>query len=122
MRFTQDSAPSINLIRSHGNGELRIGNSSYRGAVIVSADKLVSLPDLHRVEQLMSLDPADILALEPELVLLGTGAVQVFPAPEFQARFLSVGVGFEVMNTGAACRTYNVLIAEQRRAVAVLLA
>jgi uncharacterized protein len=122
MRFTQDSAPSINLIRSYGNGELRIGSHSYRGAVIVSADTLLPHPELQSVEQLVTVDPAAILALDPELVLLGTGETQVFPAPEFQARFLSMGVGFEAMNTGAACRTYNVLIAEQRRAVAVLLA
>ena len=122
MRFTQDSASSINLVRSHGQGEVRIGNGRYRGAVIVSANTLMPLPHVERVEQLLSLDPAAILALDPELVLLGTGDTQVFPGLQFQARFLRVGVGLEVMNTGAACRTYNVLIAEQRRVVAVLLA
>jgi uncharacterized protein len=122
MRFTQDSAPSINLIRSYGNGELRIGNHSYLGAVIVSANTLLPHPEIQSLEQLVNLDPAAIFALDPELVLLGTGEIQVFPAPQFQARFLSIGVGFEAMTTGAACRTYNVLIAEQRRAVAVLLA
>jgi uncharacterized protein len=122
MRFTQDSASTINLIRSHGNGELRIGNGSYRGAVIVGANTLLPLPDVQRVDQLVALEPEAILALDPELVLLGTGVTQVFPPLQFQARFLRVGVGLEVMNTGAACRTYNVLIAEQRRAIAVLLA
>lgn len=122
MRFIQDPASPINLIRSHGNGELRIGNDSYRGALIVSADTLTPLPEVTGVNQLFSLNPAEILALNPELVLLGTGDIQAFPPSEFQARFLRIGVGLEAMNTGAACRTYNVLIAEQRRVVAVLLA
>jgi uncharacterized protein len=122
MRFTQDSASTINLIHSYGHGELRIGNHSYRGAVIVSAHTLLPHPELTSLEQLVTLDSAALFALDPELVLFGTGETQVFPPPEFQARFLSVGIGFEVMNTGAACRTYNVLVAEQRRAVAMLLA
>ena len=55
----------------------------------------------------------------PELVLLGTGARQIFPAAVFGAQFLRAGIGFEVMDTGAACRTFNVLVAEQRRVVGV---
>jgi uncharacterized protein len=55
-------------------------------------------------------------------VLLGTGERQIFPAPFFGAHFLRVGIGFEVMDTGAACRTFNVLVAEQRLAVAILMA
>jgi uncharacterized protein len=122
MRFTQDPAGSPNVIRSYGEGELRINHQAYGGAVIVSAAELSPLPEVRSVEQLLRIDPALILALDPELVLLGTGARQVFPAPSFGAHFLNLGIGFEVMATGAACRTYNVLIAEQRRAVAVLLA
>jgi uncharacterized protein len=59
-----------------------------------------------------------VLALSPALVLLGTGARQVFPAPAFAAAFLTRGIGFEVMDTLAAARTYNVLAAEDRRVVA----
>ena len=55
------------------------------------------------------------------LVLVGTGVRQVFPPPEFGAQFLSAGIGFEVMDTGAACRTFNVLVTEERRVVALLL-
>ena len=65
---------------------------------------------------------ARALAVDPEVLLLGTGARQIFAPPEFGARFLRKGIGFEVMDTGAACRTYNVLAGEQRRVVAVLLA
>ena len=55
------------------------------------------------------------------VLLLGTGQRQVFPNAAFGARFLQAGVGFEVMDTGAACRTFNVLVGEQRQVVALLL-
>ncbi len=68
-----------------------------------------------------NLDPARILALDPELVLLGTGPRQIFPAAAFRARFLSAGHRFRSHGYGAACRTFNVLVAEQRRVVALLM-
>jgi len=54
-------------------------------------------------------------------VLLGTGPRQIFPAASLRAQFLSAGIGIEIMDTGAACRTFNVLVAEQRRVVALLM-
>lgn len=121
MRFTQDATSGINLIRTYGGGELRVNDGVYRGAVILSASAVIEDPEIRTLPQLVAQDPAVILALEPELVLLGTGARQTFPAAAFGAAFLRAGVGFEVMDTGAACRTFNVLVAEQRRVVAILL-
>lgn len=62
-----------------------------------------------------------ILVLEPELVLLGTGPRQRFPSPALQALFLTRGVGLEVMDNGAAARTFNVLAGEGRRVVAAFI-
>lgn len=59
-----------------------------------------------------------ILAMRPELVLLGTGARQVFPPPAILATFLTRGLGVEVMTNAAAARTYSVLAGEGRRVVA----
>jgi uncharacterized protein len=61
---------------------------------------------------------ASILALQPELVILGTGRRQVFPATAFLAGFLLEGIGIEVMDNAAAARTYNLLAGEGRRVVA----
>ena len=121
MRFTQDPGASANLVRGYGNGELRINDDIYRTAIIVSASKVLAAPDIGSVEDLARLDPARILEFDPELVLVGTGPRQIFPAAAFRARFLSAGIGIEVMDTGAACRTFNVLVAEQRPVVAVLM-
>lgn len=61
-----------------------------------------------------------ILALKPELVLLGTGLTQRFPPSAIRSAFTSQGVGLEVMDLGAACRTFNILVQEERRVVAAL--
>ncbi len=127
MRFTRDATAGINLIRGYGGGELRINDTVYRGAIIVSAAQLLNEPHLATVgaltsEELLGTDGSRIMALDPEVILLGTGERQIFPPAEFATRFLRKGIGVEVMDTGAACRTYNVLVAEQRRVVAVLLA
>lgn len=87
---------------------------------IVTADTLItdwapaSFSDL-RSEHLQA-----ILALKPELVLLGTGATQRFPPAAIRAAFTSGGVGLEVMDLGAACRTFNILVQEERRVAAAL--
>ena len=121
MRFTQDSTAAVHLIRGYAAGELRISNDIYRETVIVSASQVAVVSEIRDVNALAGFDPSLILALDPELVLLGTGQRQVFPAAAFRAQFLKAGIGFEVMDTGAACRTFNVLVAEQRRVVALLM-
>ena len=121
MRFTQDSASTINVIRGYGGGELRVNEDVYRGAVIVSPSAVIAEPNVHGLQDLEQVDLARILALKPEMVLLGTGARQSFPPPAFGAQFLRAGIGFEVMDTGAACRTFNVLVMEQRQVAALLL-
>jgi uncharacterized protein len=121
MRFTRDSTAAAHLIRAYAAGELRINNDIYRDTVIVSASQVLVVPGVRDVSALMAFDPSRILGLDPELVLLGTGQRQVFPAASFRAQFLKAGIGFEVMDTGAACRTFNVLVAEQRRVVALLM-
>ena len=63
-------------------------------------------------------DLAPVLALSPELVVLGTGATQVFPGAAVMAACLSRGIGIEVMNNAAAARTFSVLAGEGRRVVA----
>jgi uncharacterized protein len=121
MRFTQDVSSGINIIRAYGAGEFRINDTVFRGPVIVSSSAIVPGPAIGSTDELAAAHAAHILALEPELVLLGTGVRQTFPATVFAAQFLRAGIGFEVMDTGAACRTFNVLVAEQRRVVALLL-
>jgi uncharacterized protein len=121
MRFTQDSTSGINVIRSYASGELRVNETAYRGAIILSASTLIDMANIQNLDDLLKVVAVRVLALEPELILLGTGARQVFPPPAFGAQFMRAGIGFEVMDTSAACRTFNVLVGEQRRVAAILL-
>jgi uncharacterized protein len=121
MRFTQDSTSASHLIRAYAAGELRINDDTYRETVMVSATTVLRLPEIRNVNDLAGFDSKRVLALDPELVLLGTGPQQIFPTASFRSQFLTRGIGFEVMDTGAACRTFNVLVAEQRRVVALLM-
>ncbi len=111
----------MHLIRGYSAHELKINDQSYQDAVILSPRALLTDASLATVADLCEAHAARILELDPELVLLGSGPKQVFPAASFGAHFLRAGVGFEVMDTGAACRTFNVLAAEQRRVVAILI-
>ncbi len=121
MRFNQDSSSASNLIRAYAAGEISINDTTFKDPVIVSSSAVEPGPRIAAATELAAAHAVAVLAHEPDVVLLGTGARQVFPAPEFGAAFLRAGVGFEVMDTGAACRTFNVLVGEQRRVVALLI-
>jgi len=121
MRFTQQVSTNVNVIRGYAPGELRINADVHHTALLVASSALHSLPALLSVDDLTLEHAAALRALEPELVLLGTGTRQLFPAAFFGAEFLRAGIGFEVMDTGAACRTFNVLTSEQRRVAALLM-
>lgn len=87
----------------------------------VSATHIVEDLPVHSVDELDRPAIAKILELDPEVVLLGTGARTIFPAPVVLAEFLKRGIGLETMDNAAAARTFNVLVGENRRAVAVFL-
>jgi len=121
MRFSQDPSSARNLIRAYAPGEIKINDEVFHRPLIVGSSTIAPGPAVRDAAELTAAHTADLMALQPELVLLGTGARQVFPAAEFGAQFLRAGIGFEVMDTGAASRTFNVLVAEHRHVVALLL-
>lgn len=120
MKFTLDSRDDINLIRGYAPGEVRIGEQVARAPCIVTAARLVLDWQARDVASLSATELAPIFALQPDVVLLGTGAKQTFPAGTVRQAFAARNVGLEVMDLGAACRTYNILVQEERRVAAVL--
>ncbi|HWF99415.1 MAG TPA: Mth938-like domain-containing protein [Steroidobacteraceae bacterium] len=120
MKFTLESSSRVNLVRAYSQTELWIGEEHVRSSCIVSADRLITDWPPASIEALRPEHLEAIFALEPEVVLLGTGERQRFPAADIRAAFATRAVGLEVMDLGAACRTYNVLVQEERRAVAGL--
>ena len=92
-----------------------------RRSLLVSATRIVEDFPVRQPDQLDGTAVESILALQPEVVLLGTGARAVFPPQTVLAQFLKRGIGLETMDSSAAARTFNVLAGEGRNVVAVFL-
>ncbi len=121
MKFTLDSRSDINLISGYGPGEVRIGEIVQRAPCIVTATQLVLDWSARDLATLAPQDLEQLFALTPDVVLLGTGPKQCFPGSAIRQVFAARGIGLEVMDLGAACRTYNILVQEERRVAAALL-
>jgi uncharacterized protein len=120
MKLTDETLAGINLVRAHSPGEIRVGETVIRHSCLLRADRLVQWrPRTLDALTLEDLEP--IFELQPEIVVLGTGTRQRFPDAKLLGSVLARGIGCEVMNTAAACRTYNVLVSEDRPVVAALL-
>jgi len=114
-------AAGNNLFTGHGEQYVAVNNQRYERSVIVTADALHQPWDIKRFEELTVEHFRFLLTLEPEIVILGTGAQQRFPRPELLRELIAARVGVEVMDTAAACRTYNILMSEGRKVIAAVL-
>jgi uncharacterized protein len=120
MKFILEPASGTNLIRGYSATEIRIGEHRVQSSCIVTADRLITDWEPQTFAELSAAHLEAILALTPELVVLGTGATQRFAPPAVRAALAERGVGLEAMHLGAACRTFNVLVQEERRVAAAL--
>ena len=119
MQLTRDSSV-VNFIRAWEPGRVRIAERWIAGNVIVGSDRILegwTTVEPH-VLTLEHLEPA--FALEPTIIVLGTGTERLLPDVELMAAVAARSVGLEIMSTPAACRTFNVLLGEQRRVAAAL--
>lgn len=110
-------------IDAYGNGGFRFAGMSHRGSILCLPSG-ISAWEPAQIEHLSLQAFAKVLAARSEIgmLLLGTGADLVHPGVEVRNALADAGVGLEPMDTGAACRTYNVLLAEGRPVAAALLA
>jgi uncharacterized protein len=121
MKLTIDSRADINLIRSHAPGEVRVGDALLRAPVLISATAIIADWPVRSITALDEAQLAPLLALDPQVVIIGMPAPTGWPAAAVRARFGARRIGLEVMEFGAACRTYNVLAQEDRQVVLALL-
>lgn len=112
----------VQLIRSYGPGHFLIGERDWRTAVLVTPAMTVEWM-VSRAEDLSlaSLAPLRQMRPPPELLVLGCGPRSIFVPPALRAELKQAGLALEVVDTGSACRIYNVLLAEGRRVAAALL-
>ncbi len=117
MKLTLESRNRY-LIRGYDAGEVRVNDQVIHHNCLICADQVLQWPVKNELE-LADIHP--LLTLNPEVVILGLPNIQHLPAASIYAAFLEKGIGFEVMDIGAACRTFNILLGEDRRVVAALM-
>jgi uncharacterized protein len=115
------STATGNVVTGLGPGWIRIGATEYRENLVLTSETVATGWAPSGFEGLTDDDFARLLAQKPEVVLFGAGATIRFPHPRLTRALTDAGVGIEVMDTPAACRTFNILAAEGRSVVAALL-
>jgi uncharacterized protein len=119
MQLTRETA--TNVINAWEPGRIRIAERWLAGHVIVSPERLIEGWDPPAPDDLSIDHLGEALALKPDIIVLGTGTDAALPNVALMSELAALGIGFESMTTGAACRTYNVLVHEERRVVALLM-
>jgi len=121
MKLHAAAQTSLNTFTAYGPGYVEINRRRFEHAILVAPEGEIAAWAVDGFESLSAAHFEQLLALGPEVVLLGTGPRQRFPHPRLTAALTAAQIGVDVMDTHAACRTYNILMAEGRRVLAALL-
>lgn len=122
MRFDLDMGDeNTNTIHSYQSGKIKINDDYYESSLIITPEKLIQNWQPQQITDLTSKHCQEIVALNPELILIGTGEELIFPESSIVKPIVLAKIGVEFMTTAAACRTYNVLMAEGRNLAAALI-
>ena len=121
MKFQPDKTEGVNLISRHEPGRIWVGAVVYNTSLLVPSQGPVQAWPPLNLAALTEAHFEQIAALQPEVVIFGSGEKLRFVSPALLRTLIAARIGFETMDTPAACRTYNVLASEGRRALAALL-
>lgn len=122
MKFTLDTTSAgINVIRAYGPGRINVSDRIYNNSLVLAPDRVLDDWPPQRFEDITLEHLQVALDLRPEILVIGTGSALKFPEAHITADIQSRGIGLEVLDTAAACRTYNVLVSENRKVAAALL-
>lgn len=117
----ESAGKDSNIIHAYAPGEIRINTEIYTNSLVITVSSLHTDWPLTEIDALDESHIEPILRQDPELILFGTGDRLVFPGADKLRPIIERGIGYEIMDTAAACRTYNVLVAEGRHVVAGLI-
>lgn len=110
-----------NAITGYGEGYVLVNQARHQRSIVVMPDQLITDWTASTLAALTAEHVAALLPLGAEVILIGTGPRLAFPRPEILAPLIRAKVGYELMDVHAACRTYNILMAEERKVAAALL-
>jgi uncharacterized protein len=121
MKLQSDPHSGANTITGYGDGYIEINQIPYSHAVLLSSNGEILKWPVKSFDELSAADFGQMVTLKPELVIIGTGKRQRFPKPELLKTLIEAKIGFEVMDSQAACRTYNILVGEGRQVLLALI-
>ena len=121
MKLQSDPHSGANTITGYGDGYVEINQIPYAHAVLLSSDGAISAWPVESFNNLEASHFTQMVELKPELILIGTGSKQRFPKPELLKSLILAKIGFEIMDSQAACRTYNILVGEGRQVLLALI-
>jgi len=121
MKFSEADTSGGHRILGYDPGRILIGDRVYTRSLIVGPDHISPDWGPESAVDLAADHFAALVALAPRIIIIGTGSQQVFPDPGLYRDLLRQGLGVEIMDTGAACRTYNILMSEGRGVAAGLI-
>jgi len=121
MKFSEADTSGGYRIFGYDPGRILIGNRVYTRSLIVGPDHIGPDWGPESAADLAAKHFVALVALAPRIIIIGTGSQQVFPDPGLYRDLLRQGLGVEIMDTGAACRTYNILMSEGREVAAGLI-
>ena len=121
MKLHLESAGAQNTFTGYGDGYVVVNGERIEKSVVVLPERILADWPAARFADLKAEHMAALTGLDREIILLGTGTKLRFPRPEIIAPLVRAGIGVEVMDLQAACRTYNILVAEGRKVAAALL-
>jgi uncharacterized protein len=121
MPLAEEKITSRYSISAYSGDGIVINNQIYRQSLVLSPVSISCPWPVGSIGELDDISLKIVLDLNPDVVLLGTGDQQIFPDAKIFALFGQQGIGLEVMNNGALCRTFNILVAEDRAVVAAII-
>lgn len=121
MKLHPDQPAALNTVTAYGSGYIEINAQRHFGGLKIRPDGAVQAWDVSGIAEFDEKAVSELLLDAPEIILLGTGDEQTFPAVATLSELYRSQTGFEVMSTPAACRTYNILMAEGRHVLAALM-
>jgi uncharacterized protein len=121
LKLQSDPHSGANTITGYGDGYVEINQTPYAHAVLLSSDGAISAWPAQSFDSLEASHFTQMVELKPELILIGTGSKQRFPKPELLKSLILANIGFEIMDSQAACRTYNILVGEGRQVLLALI-
>ncbi len=121
MKFHEHLPDSTYAIRGYSDDGITVNDRILTSSFIITPDHLIESWKPHRYSDLSSNDLAQLIQFKPEIILLGTGKRLHIPQSELLSSILLKGIGFEAMDTFAACRCYSILASEERKVVAGMI-